>query len=321
MSAEGRGAEAAAIDEFVRNVIEPNTVMFVNEPCHRRCGAEAVCEYCGTNLCCTKGVLDNAGGACGGLGGERAACTAVPAVEASPSAKAQMARAMAARLVLAAGAVDYAAPVDMFRLEVLLGLKPEPEPGADDAGGGAAGGATDAADDVTRSAAASLPLGISFGSSARLSSRGSLPVECSGPRKGAARWLSCGALAPHRAGDLEKEGELEAAVAARAWRASKGERPELILTYANEIGTAWVRASARYRWGREGARADWGDGRDKGTPFVEVGVGRVSFPRLRLPRTEQALSGRPCHCVPARDHLRPVGRSLSPPSVCNRHSL
>lgn len=319
ISAEGRGAEAAAIDEFVRLVIEPNTAKFANEPCRRRCGEDAVCEYCGTNLCCTRGAPDNAGGACAGLGGERAACTSVPAVEASAAARAQMARALAARLVLAAGAVDYAAPVDMTRLEIVLGLKPEPEPARPDAdaGGGAKGGAAGGVASPAAAVQERLPATVT-GDKAGVRSSGDpvsssgvgVPVDCVGSRSGAARWLSCGSLGPHRAGDLEKEGELEAAVAARAWRAGPGDRPELVLTYANEVGTAWVRERAHppraCGRGRSGNRRDHSAAlgiRAPGSswPFPPAGGRCIPDPSACSPpppgiRPAIALESAPCAC-------------------------
>ncbi|KAG8460789.1 hypothetical protein KFE25_010844 [Diacronema lutheri] len=48
------------------------------------------------------------------------------------------------------------------------------------------------------------------------------------------RFCSVGKLAPYRAGDFERPGELERAVRARSWEG------ELVLSYANAGGSAWV---------------------------------------------------------------------------------
>ena len=52
------------------------------------------------------------------------------------------------------------------------------------------------------------------------------------PREG--WWRSVGRLEPHEGGDLEAEGELEAAVNARSWQG------ELLLSFAHEEETAWL---------------------------------------------------------------------------------
>ena len=67
-------------------------------------------------------------------------------------------------------------------------------------------------------------------------------------RKGSRRWLSCGGLGDHHGGDLEAQGELEAAVAARAWVAGPGERRQLVLAcprHIRDMSAACPQASGR----------------------------------------------------------------------------
>merc|ERR1711938_302055 len=60
------------------------------------------------------------------------------------------------------------------------------------------------------------------------------PVMPAAPGDPSARYRSLGKLAHYRGGDLEAAGELRRAAAARSYRG------ELILTYGNEAGTAWI---------------------------------------------------------------------------------
>lgn len=245
MAAEGRGGDEAAIDEFVRLVLEPNSVKFFNLPCFRRCGDAPVCEYCGTNLCCRRGYRgyrNGAGDICRGHGGSSHRCTVIPEIDRNATAKAQYARALAARLILATNATQYPAPVDFSQLDEQLGLRAPAA--ADDAEASRSGKLSDPAS--AKAAASGIPSSAHGSKLKRLRAVGfpalvdELPEECRGPRNGVARWLSCRDLQPHHGGDLELPGQLEAAVAARSWRPGQGERRELVLTYANEIGTAWV---------------------------------------------------------------------------------
>ena len=251
MAAEGRGGDEAAIDEFVRLVLEPNSVKFFNLPCFRRCGDAPVCEYCGTNLCCRRGYRgyrNGAGDICRGHGGSSHRCTVIPEIDRNATAKAQYARALAARLILATNATQYPAPVDFSQLDEQLGLRAPAA--ADDAEASRSGKLSDPAS--AKAAASGIPSSAHGSKLKRLRAVGfpalvdELPEECRGPRNGVARWLSCRDLQPHHGGDLELPGQLEAAVAARSWRPGQGERRELVLTYANEIGTAWVSHGPRY---------------------------------------------------------------------------
>ena len=64
------------------------------------------------------------------------------------------------------------------------------------------------------------------------------PLQSAAARGGAvdpaADFRSLGKVAPYRGGDLELPGELKKAAAARSYK------NELILTYGNEAGTAWI---------------------------------------------------------------------------------
>ncbi|KAJ1615749.1 hypothetical protein T492DRAFT_106190 [Pavlovales sp. CCMP2436] len=90
-------------------------------------------------------------------------------------------------------------------------------------------GAVAAADFAPVVAALAVPTAVARAGSQRPlfgpDARGS---NCQGPL------CSVGKVAPHRAGDLELPGELEKAVRARSYGG------ELIITYANEAGSAWV---------------------------------------------------------------------------------
>jgi len=259
LATDGRASEQHAIEEVVKLMIEPNTVKFLYEPCWRRCGGEGpACEYCGVNLCCRKnweGRPQEYPDLCEGRGGATHVCTPHPAITSNATASAEYARALAARLILAKGAKGYPSPFRLTQLDVELGLTLLVDAAVEAAavvsvaaGGEARGAAPASVASVAGAAApgaAAVPKLIhsSAVSSARVPAPRREPPGCEAgglTRKGASRWLSCGELAAHHGGDLEKPGALEAAVAARAWVAAPGARPELVLTYANEIGSAWV---------------------------------------------------------------------------------